>query len=98
MRGGLEKWLIPAIPDPCPPLLLGAHLVVQEREIVERVREMCVRGESVYFYDYKIHLDCYSGASTVSYYCLGNHIGNMLWNLFCDFLDLFPIHGEQIPI
>jgi hypothetical protein len=35
--------------------------------------------------------------STVASDSIGNYIGNLLWGLFYDFLDLFLIHREQTP-
>jgi hypothetical protein len=70
----------------------------RERDMRER-RE---RRESVSFYEYNTHQDCYIRALYIRLYCsilcLGIHIGNLLWDSFCDFLDLFPIHREQTPL
>ena len=32
--------------------------------------------------------------STVTSDGLKNHLGNLLWDLFCDFLDIFPTYKE----
>jgi hypothetical protein len=39
----------------------------------------------------------YTKGSTIASDGLRNYLGNLLWDLFCDFLDIFPIHREQTP-
>ena len=71
-----------------------------ERE--REVREIRERRESVSFYEYNSHLDCYSGALYIKLYCSillsRDPYRESAMRLFLYFFDIFPIHREQTSL
>jgi hypothetical protein len=66
-----------------------------------RERERDVGGEErefFFYYYYNKGNERYSGTlhigSIVAFAGLRKHLGNLLYDFFCDFLDIFPIHRE----
>jgi hypothetical protein len=66
------------------------------------LRERDVRGERREFFFMIIIRqrittgEPYTLGSIIAFDGLRNHLGNLLWDIFCDFLDIFPTHRELI--